>query len=50
MAESNNDSLRIVSALVNIGTVYLSNKSSAGLALKYYQRALPLSKMSGTLM
>ena len=47
VAEANKDSLRTVSALVNIGTVYLSKEHSADLALKYYRRALPLSKAVG---
>lgn len=47
VAESTNDSLRTVTALVNIGTVYLNKESSKDLALKYYKRALPLSKALG---
>ncbi len=47
VAEATNDSLRTVTALVNIGTVYLNKESSTGLAFKYYQRALPLSKALG---
>jgi adenylate cyclase len=47
VAESNNDSLRTVTALVNIGTVYLNKESSKHLAFKYYQRALPISKALG---
>ena len=44
VAESNKDSLRTVSALVNIGTVYLTKESSKDLAMKYYMRAIPLSR------
>jgi class 3 adenylate cyclase len=47
VAESTNDSLRTVTALVNIGTVYLNKDASTGLAYKYYKRALPLSKALG---
>ena len=47
VAEANNDPLRTVTALVNIGTVYLSKDSSKPLAFKYYKRALPLSKALG---
>ncbi|MEZ4740812.1 MAG: adenylate/guanylate cyclase domain-containing protein [Flavobacteriales bacterium] len=47
VAEDSNDSLRIVSALVNIGTVYLTKESSKDLAFTYYKRALPLSKALG---
>ncbi len=47
VAEANNDSLRTVTALVNIGTVYLSKESSKPMAFKYYKRALPLSKALG---
>ncbi len=47
VAESTNDSLRTVTALVNIGTVYLNKDASTGLAFKYYKRALPLSKALG---
>jgi class 3 adenylate cyclase len=46
-AESTNDSLRTVTALVNIGTVYLNKESSKHLAFKYYKRALPLSRALG---
>jgi class 3 adenylate cyclase len=47
VAESTNDSLRTVTALVNIGTVYLNKESSKHLAFKYYKRALPLSRALG---
>ena len=47
VAESTNDPLRTVTALVNIGSVYLSKESSKDLAFKYYKRALPLSKALG---
>lgn len=47
VAENTNDSLRTVTALVNIATVYLTKESSRHLALKYYQRALPLSQALG---
>lgn len=47
VAESSKDSLRTVTALVNIGTVYLNKESSKGMAFKYLKRALPLSKALG---
>jgi class 3 adenylate cyclase len=47
VAESTQDSLRTITALVNIGTVYLNKDASTGLAFKYYKRALPLSKALG---
>lgn len=47
VAEKTHDSLRIVTALVNIGTVYLNKKSSRNLAFQYYQRALPISVKLG---
>ena len=47
VAETNNDSLRTVTALVNIGTVHLNKDASTHLAFKYYKRALPLSKALG---
>jgi adenylate cyclase len=49
VAEASKDPLRTVSALVNIGTVYLDKDASTGMALQYYQRALPLSKALGDL-
>ena len=47
LAESQKDSLRTVSALINIGTVYLTKESSKPLAMSYYRRVLPLSKALG---
>ncbi len=47
VAESTKDSLRTVTALVNIGTVYLTKESSKPLAITYYRRVLPLSKALG---
>ncbi len=47
VAEASKDSLRTVTALVNIGTVYLNKDASTRLAFKYYKRALPLSKAVG---
>ena len=44
VAESLRDTLRTVSALINIGTVYLDKKSHYDLAFNYYQRALPISR------
>ncbi len=43
VAEANGDSLRIVTALINIGSVYLLKESGHSLAFQYYKRALPLS-------
>ncbi|HRD52212.1 MAG TPA: adenylate/guanylate cyclase domain-containing protein [Flavobacteriales bacterium] len=42
LAEANNDTLRTVTALVNIGTVYLTKEQSKPMAFTYYKRALPL--------
>jgi class 3 adenylate cyclase len=47
VAENSKDSLRIVTALVNIGTVYLTKENSKPLAFSYYKRALPISKALG---
>jgi adenylate cyclase len=47
VAEASRDSLRTVTALVNIGTVYLSKESSKHMAFDYYKRALPLSRALG---
>ncbi|MBK9539580.1 MAG: tetratricopeptide repeat protein [Flavobacteriales bacterium] len=47
VAEAHKDSLRTVTALVNIGTVYLTKEKSKPLAFAYYKRALPLSKALG---
>ena len=47
VAEKANDSLRTVTALINIGTVYLNKPSTHDLAYKYYQRAYPLSVKLG---
>ncbi|MBP9081122.1 MAG: tetratricopeptide repeat protein [Flavobacteriales bacterium] len=47
VAETDHDSLRTVTALVNIGTVYLNKDASTNLAYKYYRRALPLSQALG---
>ncbi|MGB6037878.1 MAG: adenylate/guanylate cyclase domain-containing protein [Cryomorphaceae bacterium] len=46
-AEKSNDSLRIVTALINIGTVHLSKPATHNLAFTYYQRALPMSEKVG---
>lgn len=46
-AEENMDSLRIVTALVNIGTIHLNNPATHDLAFRYYQRALPISETVG---
>lgn len=47
VAEKAQDSLRTVTALINIGTVYLSKEKSGALAFEYYQKALPLSIQLG---
>ncbi len=47
VAEAHRDSLRTVTALVNIGTVYLTKEKSKPLAFAYYQRALPLAEALG---
>lgn len=47
VAESTHDTLRTVTALVNIGTVYLTKESSKPLAFSYYKRALPLIRDLG---
>jgi adenylate cyclase len=47
VAEANKDPRRTVTALVNIGTVYLSKESSRPMAYTYYKRALPLSRALG---
>lgn len=44
VAEDNSDSLRIVTALINIGSVYLVKESGHDLAFSYYKRALPLTR------
>ncbi|MFT5972696.1 MAG: class 3 adenylate cyclase/tetratricopeptide (TPR) repeat protein [Cryomorphaceae bacterium] len=44
VAEQNGDSLRIVTALINIASIYLTKDKTGDLAFDYYQRALPLSK------
>lgn len=44
VAETTGDSLRIVTALINIGSVYLVKETSHNMAFDYYKRALPLSK------
>ena len=49
VAEASKDSLRTVTALVNIGTVYLTKEASKPLAMSYYRRVLPLSKALGDL-
>ncbi|MCZ4409488.1 tetratricopeptide repeat protein [Cryomorphaceae bacterium 1068] len=49
VAEKSNDSLRTVTALINIGTVYLNKPSTYDLAFEYYQRAYPLSVKLGDL-
>ncbi len=46
-AEKINDSLRVVTALINIGTVHLTKPSTQNLAFTYYQRALPISEKLG---
>jgi class 3 adenylate cyclase len=43
VAESINDTLRIATALINIGSVYLNKEANRPLAFDYYKRALPLS-------
>jgi class 3 adenylate cyclase len=43
VAEKIGDSLRVVTALINIGSVYLNKESHHDLALDYYRRALPIS-------
>ena len=47
VAEASRDSLRTVTALVNIGTVYLNKEANTELAVKYLKRALPLSQAVG---
>jgi adenylate cyclase len=47
VAESINDTLRIATALVNIGSVYLNKEANRPLAFDYYKRALPLSVKLG---
>jgi class 3 adenylate cyclase len=47
MAEEVKDTLRIATALVNIGSVYLNKESTHHLAFEYYKRALPLSMKLG---
>jgi class 3 adenylate cyclase len=49
VAEKSNDSLRTVTALINIGTVYLTKPTTHDLAFEYYQRAYPLSVKLGDL-
>lgn len=49
VAEKTGDSLRIVTALVNIGSVYLNKVTHHDLAFDYYKRALPLSIKLGDL-
>ncbi len=43
VAETNGDSLRIVTALINIGSIYLLKEAGHKRAFQYYKRALPLS-------
>lgn len=43
-AEDIGDSLRVVTALINIGSIYLVKESGHDLAFAYYKRALPLTK------
>jgi len=47
VAEETQDTLRTLTALVNIGSVYSNKKSSRNLAIQYYLRALPLSIQLG---
>ena len=47
VAEGVRDTLRIATALVNIGSVYLNKESTHHLAFEYYKRALPLSMKLG---
>lgn len=49
VAEQIGDSLRIVTALVNIGSVYLNKQDHYDLAFQYYKRALPISVAQGDL-
>jgi len=47
VAEKIGDTLRIATALVNIGSVYLNKEATRPLAFDYYKRALPLSAKLG---
>jgi class 3 adenylate cyclase/Tfp pilus assembly protein PilF len=49
VAENIQDTLRIATALVNIGSVYLNKESTHDLAFDYYKQALPLSVKLGNL-
>jgi class 3 adenylate cyclase len=49
VAEDIGDTLRIATALVNIGSVYLNKEANHHLAFDYYRRALPLSVKLGDL-
>jgi class 3 adenylate cyclase/TPR repeat protein len=46
-AEETGDTLRTVTALINIGTVYLDKEAQHHLAFNYYKRALPICKALG---
>ena len=48
-AEQLNDKLRIATACMNIGTVYLNKASTLDKAEEYYLRALPISEELGDL-
>jgi len=47
VAEKNDDTLRFVTALINIAGVYLTKEKSEDLAFDFYNRALPLCKKLG---
>jgi len=47
IAEQSGDSLRTVTALMNISNIYLTKPKSADLAFDYYSRALPICKKLG---
>lgn len=47
VAEDIGDTLRIATALVNIGSVYLNKEATHHLAFDFYRRALPLSVKLG---
>lgn len=47
VAEDTQDSLRTVTALINIGSVYLNKAAQHHLAFKYFKEALPISRALG---
>jgi class 3 adenylate cyclase len=47
VAEGIKDTLRIATALMNIGAVYYSKQATHDMALEYYKRALPMSEILG---